>query len=148
MSKSRHTPARWRWVLNKHSKQIDLVSSGVPGSVHEIVMDFVRWGMGGAAPRFRRASLNRPENVLMVRADEFGEIVPGRSHHKDWYQWLRHPDAQLIQAAPELYEALDELWEAVKAYDRIGFEGSRLLEAMSDACLALDHAVGERLDQS
>jgi hypothetical protein len=39
----------------------------------------------------------------------------------------------LHEAAPELYAALSALWNAVVKYDRIGFEGSELLEVMWDA---------------
>ena len=48
-----------------------------------------------------------------------------------------HEYAALFASAPTMREALRELWEAVKDYGRIGFEGSRLLEAMSEARVIL-----------
>jgi len=37
-------------------------------------------------------------------------VVPiiGREHHVDWLAGVNHPDAKLIEAAPELLEALEE----------------------------------------
>ena len=42
------------------------------------------------------------------------------------------------RAEREALEMLRRLWDAVKQYDMIGFEGSRLLEVMSDAHALLD----------
>jgi hypothetical protein len=69
------------------------------------VLDFVRWGMSAAAPRFRTAdglALN-----IMRRADEFAVVVPGREHHAEWFKGVDHPDARLIAAAPELLAELE-----------------------------------------
>lgn len=66
-------------------------------------MNFVRWGMNGAAPRFRS------EDDLMVKAEELTIPVAGREHHMRWYRTLAHPDAHMLAAAPELYEALNGL---------------------------------------
>ena len=48
-------------------------------------------------------------------------------------------NAQLISAAPDLYEALESLWTDIQRYG-IGHEGSELLEIMSDARAALKKA--------
>lgn len=97
-----YTLPPWRWEFNPGSKRIQLVG-GKP-RYDLIVMDFVRYGMAGAAPRFNvelRTSLN-----VMKRVEEFAAIEPGRAHHADWHRLIRHPDAQLIEVSPELYEAL------------------------------------------
>jgi hypothetical protein len=60
-----------------------------------VVMDFVRWGMGSAAPRFL------DENHLLHRVDKLMEPIPGREHHSHWAQQVNHPDAVAIAAAPE-----------------------------------------------
>lgn len=78
------TPGPWTWEVNLKSKGVYLCGSG------KYVMDFVRWGMGGAQPRFRNS-----EN-LMVEADELSQIVPGREHHESWHRTLEHPDATFI----------------------------------------------------
>jgi hypothetical protein len=56
----------------------------------------------------------------------------------------RLEDARLIAAAPELYDALEALRSEVERYAirfDLGYEGSNLLEVMSDARAALQKAV-------
>lgn len=55
---------------------------------------------------------------------------------------IRIDDAYLIAAAPDLLEACKAIWGAVVAYQRIGFEGSELLEVMSDVKAAIAKAEG------
>jgi hypothetical protein len=93
------TPGEWFWEVNLKSKRVALTSTGLPASMHEIVMDFVRWGMGGACPRLRKPHANRPDFVIMHRADEFAAVIPGREHHASWAQTLEQPDARHIAAA-------------------------------------------------
>lgn len=93
----KQTPGPWNWRINRSTKRIYLVARGL------IVMDFWRYGMQGAAPRFRDF-----EN-LMVRADELATNIPGEDHHSSWNQSITHPDAALIASAPDLYSALEEL---------------------------------------
>lgn len=87
-----HTQAPWRWELNPKAHSIRLQGRG------QMVMDFVRWGMDRATPRFIR-------DGLMFRADEFGAPIPGQEHHAAWDQIINHADARLIAAAPRLLEA-------------------------------------------
>jgi hypothetical protein len=73
-----------------------------------IVIDFVRWGMSNAAPRF---NTERPGSGLniMERADRFGLIVPGREHHAEWFKAIDHPDARLIEAAPDYAAGVEKM---------------------------------------
>jgi hypothetical protein len=71
------------------------------------VMDFARWGMSHAVPRFRDTSVGGMN--LMDRLCDRPEWIapePGREHHKGWHQLVSHPDARLMAAAPELLAAL------------------------------------------
>lgn len=88
-----HTKGEWYWKLNESSKQVDLV-----GKQFWIVMDFVRYGMRSAAPRFIG------KDGLLYRAEHWGVKVLGREHHAEWYKALDHPDAKLIEKAPELLQ--------------------------------------------
>lgn len=69
------TPGPWRWNMNKTSQSIQL-EGGKP-TFDKTVMDFVRWGMGRAAPRFNDEIDGNQFNI-MERADRFGAVVPGR----------------------------------------------------------------------
>lgn len=100
------TPGPWRWEMNENSKCINLCG-GKP-KYDLTVMDFARWGMSGAAPRFN-IKLGETGFNVMERADTFGQIVPGREHHANWFKTLNHPDAQLIAAAPDLLSALQHM---------------------------------------
>lgn len=105
MSKQQYTPGPWRWEINLINKHLNLVGGKIPYDLY--VMDFVRWGMGGAIPRFNvdyTGGLN-----IMTKADEMATIIPERRHHANWFQTISHPDAQLIAAAPDLLEALQEI---------------------------------------
>jgi len=94
-----HTPGPWEWDLRPGTHSVSLMSRRF------LVMDFVRWGMGSAAPRFRN------EKCLMVRAEALGLPIPGREHH-EWAKRIVHPDAQLIAAAPDLLAACEALMAA------------------------------------
>jgi hypothetical protein len=101
----------WRWELNEDSKSAQLVG-GRP-MFDKYVMDFARWGMGGAAPRFNDAIASGEYNI-MERVEKYGAVVPGREHHANWFKDIDHPDAQWIAAANpatvlELISERDEL---------------------------------------
>lgn len=119
-----HTPGPWRWELNLKSKQLHLCG-GKP-TYDLTVMDFVRWGMGNAQPRFITGG---PGMNIMKPCYEFAAICPGREHHKDWFQLLRHPDSQLIEAAPDLLNALRAMVEASKNSNRGLVDARELADA-------------------
>lgn len=105
---SKHTPGPWRWEFNAAHKTVDLVG-GKP-MFDLTVMDFARWGMGHAVPRFRDTSEDGM-NLMDRLCDKPEWIAPeqGREHHKKWHQLVTHPDAILMAAAPDLLEACQEL---------------------------------------
>ena len=94
---SSYTRGPWIWRINRATKHVYLQAHGLT------VMDFVRYGMSSAAPRFLDSE------HLMVRADELAVNIPGYDHHGDWDQDINHPDARLISQAPALLEALKNI---------------------------------------
>lgn len=138
MSQLKHTPGPWRWELNAKSKNIDLCGHGECGPYDFTVMDFERWGMGGAIPRFRDS------NGVMVKADQLAKPVEGRLHHAAWFQSIDHPDARLIAAAPELLDALQFSMSIINRHEDPNEEEiSRIIFTMHNA---INKAIGESLN--
>jgi hypothetical protein len=140
----KHTPGPWRWEFNAAHKTVDLVG-GRP-MFDLTVMDFARWGMGNAVPRFRDTSDDGMNLVdRLCDKPEWLAPEPGREHHKSWHQLVTHPDARLIAAAPDLLEALQRINEACAQIPE-GLEGylEHLSDAISDARKAIAKATGEQ----
>lgn len=109
----------WRWNINLKTKHVVLESDDGP---RQIIIDFDRWGMNGAQPRFNVGG-------LMQDAQDCAVTVEGREHHAAWYQSLDHPDANHIATFdPSTCKALVEevlrlrssLKEVYKAWQRTG----------------------------
>lgn len=102
------TGGPWWWQISLRNRTMELVAK-VRGI--EFVMQFRRWGMNSAKAWVRKP---HPEGyTLMADADEFAAVVPGREHHADWFQTLRHPDLDFIAAArsdvPRLLDEIERL---------------------------------------
>ncbi|GEM_PF-2604728 len=96
------TPGPWRWELNESAKSVNLCGGGgVPFDL--TVMDFERYGMNGAAPCFMG-------NLFLERAEKFSRVVKGREHHQKWFKGINHPDALLIEKAPEMLDMLIDIY--------------------------------------
>lgn len=117
-----HTPGPWRWKINHKSKVVQLCG-GKP-RFDMIVMDFVRWGFSGATPRFNIE--RRPGLHLMHKAGELSVPDFNRLHHASWFQVLNHPDAVLIQSAPDLLQSIGFFLDALNVP---GGEGTELMMA-------------------
>lgn len=102
----------WRWEINLSSRIVKLCG-GQP-RYDKTVMDFVRWGMNGAAPRFLR---DEGGHLLLTHAKEMTAPVAGREHHENWFRRLVHPDAEFVEHArvdvPLLVAEVERLREAM-----------------------------------
>lgn len=107
--RERATPGPWRFEVRPKDKVVYL-QGGRP-QYDLSVMDFVRWGMSGAAPRFRDV---REQGLnLMTGISVFTVPCPGREHHT-WLKLVDHPDAQLIEHAHDLADALRDALEVLR----------------------------------
>ena len=98
------TPGPWYWDVIDAHKCICLESARWK------VMDFARYGMNGAAPRFL-------VDGIMERADGLLKSLPGKEHHRGFDNYIDHPDATFIAQSREIIPALlDELEAAQNAH--------------------------------
>ncbi|MEU8920380.1 hypothetical protein AB0D10_05490 [Kitasatospora sp. NPDC048545] len=120
------TPGPWRWRGNTEARHLRLQTPHHGGLT---VMDFKRWGMQGARPRFARDHLMYPANEMVTY-----EVA---AWSKDIYRkdivGIEHPDAEFIAAAREDVPAL--------------LARVRELEAAIGAVLALPTATDEELER-
>lgn len=98
MSENKHTPEPWRWEINLKHKSVQIVG-GRP-MYDKTVMDFERWGLQGASPRFNEKIAGDEFNVMTRLCDRPDWIAPfeGRRHHAHWCANVTHPDARRIVA--------------------------------------------------
>ena len=111
---NKHTPGPWRWELNESSKSLQLVG-GRP-QFDLTIIEPIRWGMGSATLLVRDIALDGMNllHKLHERRDWIAPF-PGREHHARWCVGVNHPDLRLIEAAPELLEALKEIFNSSTA---------------------------------
>ncbi|MCZ7856039.1 hypothetical protein O9X81_05385 [Agrobacterium salinitolerans] len=106
----KHTPGPWKWFGNASSNHVYLATTH---SGRRYVMDFVRWGMRGAQPRFQPAKggMIDAKDLLQFEVGD-RDIVGIDAAKKDGsvYRYdvrgINCADARLIAAAPDLLEAL------------------------------------------
>ncbi len=80
------TDGPWRWEGYLSSRQTHVMGRGAPGTGGRVVMDWVRWGMQGAAVRFRDAQ------NLMSSLEKWA-ITKGV---RDRLVGVDHPDARFV----------------------------------------------------
>lgn len=100
-----HTPGPWRWEVNMNGKHLHLVG-GKP-QFDLTILEPTRWGMGSATLLIRDTAHDGMNvmHKLHERAD-WSRVFPDRGHHAKWCAAVKHPDMQLIEAAPDLLAAL------------------------------------------
>ncbi len=101
-----HTPGPWNWYGRKDQHRIFLAT---PKRGITVVMDFTRWGTQGAQPRFHS---EEPLGILRPVAEL---LDPDQNRDSNPIIIVNHPDARLIAAAPDLYDACREVMDMLGA---------------------------------
>lgn len=107
------TQGPWQWLVNKESKKVELCGKGIE------VLRFRRYGMQGAAPTFTEDHMGH--KLQGVKAEDLAIDIQGREHHSHWYQTIDHPDARLIEKAPDMFNLLDDYVSFAERGDAEGF---------------------------
>ncbi len=117
MGKSMHTPGPWAWFGNASSTSLYLATTH---SGRRFVMDFARWGMRGAQPRFQVQSgvMTPARDLLMFEVGDskvvgYDAATEDTSVYRYDVRGIASADARLIAAAPDMFDALAEAKEAI-----------------------------------
>jgi hypothetical protein len=105
MKKLKHVPAPWTWDVNESTHSIRLM--GFKNGSRHTVMDFRRYGMQSAQPRFEDDGILYPSTKLF-------KVIKEQEHNSSWNKTLENPNARIISSAPEMLEALIFLYGIVK----------------------------------
>lgn len=101
-------PGPWQWIGNTKMRDVSLATTH---SGHVYVMDFVRWGMGGAQPRFQVELNGSPGFGVMRSLQELTEGGGGlgvkyAAEHRKHFAGIAHPDARFIAESRSLVDEL------------------------------------------
>jgi hypothetical protein len=132
----KHTPGPWVWRGNAHAQDVYL-STRHGG--RRIVMGFKRWGTANAQPTFRgQNSLEDAKDLLKFEVGDpsvtgVAEARENNSVYRLHIADIDHPDARLIEAAPEMWDLIVELFEDPKLSLMIGGNPNRVSALMERA---------------
>lgn len=111
--------APWQWFGNALTREVYLAT------VHDgrvIIMDFERWGMGGAQPRFQIALDGEPGNGVMRKLVDLPPALGPQmvGSHRNDFVGIGHPAARFMAESPALVDRLlaeiDRLRTMVESY--------------------------------
>lgn len=112
------TEGPWCWFGNTANRSIYLAT--IDGG-RQFVMAFYRWGMRDATPAFQGADHvmhNAEEYVQYEVAPDATDKADERLYRHD-FQGLRHPDAELIAAAPDLAFTVEQQARRLEALEAL-----------------------------
>ncbi|MFU0504163.1 hypothetical protein [Pseudaminobacter sp. NGMCC 1.201702] len=117
-----HTPGPWAWFGNASSNHVYLATTH---SGRRYVMDFVRWGMHGAQPRFqpKRGGMIDAKDLLQFEVGDQSIVgIDAARKEGSVYRYdvrgINSADARLIAAAPDLLAALRPFADMRNLYEQ------------------------------
>jgi hypothetical protein len=138
------TPGPWMWDI-RHKNRIMQLTTTHSGRYY--IMDFVRWGLQDACPRFQvyekySGPVTERKSHGMERADKMVKPLPGREHHFGYEDKIEHPDAVFIEHSKEdvdfLLAHIAALTAALEAAEKRAEAAEADLDALArdnvDAC--------------
>ncbi len=141
----RATPGPWEWdIRHKHNlMQLTTTHSG-----KYYVMDFARWGMQDACPRFQvyekySGPVKERKSHGMERADKMVKPFPGREHHFGYEDMIEHPDAVFIASSKGDVEYLLALVARLTAERDAAVMDLRMLSDELKFCRTCKHDRGK-----
>lgn len=138
MADPKFTKGPWAWFGNAASNSVYLATKH---SGRQYVMQFRRWGFSGAQPVFQPVQgMVEAKNLLKFEVGDrsvtgVDEAKKNTSVYRTDICGIEAPDAHLIAAAPELYEALSDCLEYITKAGEVGI--------VAKAYAALAKAQGE-----
>lgn len=137
MADAKFTPGPWAWFGSAGGAPDIYLATNHSG--RRYVMSFRRWGLNGAQPCFQ------PEGRGMKKASDLLQFEVGdksivgieaakkdTSVYRFQIRGIAAPDAHLIAAAPELYEALDNILKQGLTIDLIDPARAALAKARGE----------------
>lgn len=148
MSEAKFTPGPWAWFGSAGGAPDIYLATNHSG--RRYVMSFRRWGLNGAQPCFQLEGrgMKKASDLLQFEVGDKSIIgVDAAKNDGSVYRYqirgIAAPDAHLIAAAPELYEALSVLVDTLS--DKLSDISAAFGEAreITAARAALARARGE-----
>lgn len=142
---AKHTPGPWRWFGDPKHGGIYLATTH---SGRRYVMDFKRHRMQAAQPRFQVNGRMVPASELCTFEVANNDVVGYKAARANpsVYRYdidgIDHPDARLMEEAPNLLEALEDLVAVQNGPPLVRYE-TQWAEAMAKAEAAIAKAKGE-----
>ena len=104
---TQHTTGPWRGEVRPRDRVVELVGGGK--RMYDLtVLQPTRWGTNGATVLLQETDKSQPRitHKLMRERPDWCPPLPSRKHHAAWIQTVNHPDLLLIQAAPDMLQAM------------------------------------------
>jgi hypothetical protein len=133
------TAGPWHWAGNTDMRWFAL-AYWKPGAGRCSVMDFARWGMHSATPRFSRDLMMFPAHEKVVY-----EVAPNATRRADPQVYraditgIRHPDAEFLAASrqdvDDLLAVIDSVRRTAEAWiDDMDANGDPCIEGVGCPC--------------
>ncbi len=138
------TPGEWEWFGNMKTREVSLAT--VRGG-RRVVMDFERWGMRSAQPRFQLATDGRAAGFgRMADLEDLGDLGPRIvAPHRHDFIGIVHPNARHIaRFSPDVVRAVIDRARAAEVLAAAALEWRNDMMGSGAMCAAVEDYVERR----